>query len=525
MDSELNYKELVLKVKKLENEISNFKQTEKNLPSDEHCFHELFNNMYSGVIIYGAIDDGSDFVIKEINPAAERIDNITREVIGKSALKVFPGLKQCGYWDVYRRVWKTGVAEYLPARLYKDNRISYWGENYFFKLPSGELVSVHHDVSDQKLAEKALRESEQHFRAVVENSLTGISIVREGKVVYQNPEQRNLSRSITELFFDPDYKFIYPDDVAKIKFFHQKIVARKQQNFDVEFRFYSDDDFEGQRDKVKDNLKWVHCRANLVNFHGEEAILINLMDITETKEMERLLLMQDKMASLGRVAAGIAHEIRNPLSGINIYLNALEMVLNNSDNQGLNKMIMDIAGQMKSSSDKIESVIRRVMDFCKKVEPYFVLLDINKPIEEAIKLIGVSLRKNKVSFSKYLEKNLSLCRADPNLIEQVVLILINNASEAMRNTDGPKQIKVSSNMVNNHIIVRVSDSGSGIPLNLRDKIFDPFYTTKKYGTGIGLSICQRIIMDHNGSLTVTCSKWGGAEFIVKIPIENGENQK
>ncbi len=104
------------------------------------------------------------------------------------------------------------------------------------------------------------------------------------------------------------------------------------------------------------------------------------------------------------------------------------------------------------------------------------------------------------------------------MIEQVVLNLITNAAEAMKNVDGAKQIKVTSSAENNRILVRISDSGPGVPLNLREKIFDPFYTTKSEGTGIGLSLSHRTITDHGGSLSVFESKWGGAEFVIDIPI-------
>jgi C4-dicarboxylate-specific signal transduction histidine kinase len=95
---------------------------------------------------------------------------------------------------------------------------------------------------------------------------------------------------------------------------------------------------------------------------------------------------------------------------------------------------------------------------------------------------------------------------------------MSNAAEAMRNQQGDKLIKVASNVENNFVLVRVSDSGPGIPVELRTKVLEPFYTTKKTGSGIGLSLCHRIITDHGGSLTVETSEWSGAEFVIKLPI-------
>ena len=243
---------------------------------------------------------------------------------------------------------------------------------------------------------------------------------------------------------------------------------------------------------------------------------MSIMVLTQAKELERLLMIQDKMSSLGRVAAGIAHEIRNPLSGINIYLDTLEKIYDNAENL---EKVKGILAHLHSASTKIESVIRRVMDFSKPSEPKLVLTDINQPIEDAIGLCSVTLRKSGITIEKKLSEDLQPLHADPNLIEEVILNLITNAAEAMKNMDGEKKIEVASFMENNRIILKVSDSGPGVPSALKDKIFDQFYTTKSESTGIGLSLSHRIITDHGGSLTVCTSKWGGAEFLIEIPIE------
>jgi signal transduction histidine kinase len=222
------------------------------------------------------------------------------------------------------------------------------------------------------------------------------------------------------------------------------------------------------------------------------------------------------MTSLGRIAAGIAHEIRNPLSGINIYVNTLEKIYDSGES--LDK-VKKILGQVQSASNKIESVIRRVMDFSKPSEPKLILTDINQPVEEAINLSSVTLRKSGIKIEKDLARNLPLCRVDPLLIEEVILNLITNATEAMKNMGGDKILGVTSSMEKNSVLVRVSDSGPGVTQDIKGKIFDPFYTTKNGSTGIGLSLSHRIISDHGGTLRIFTSKWGGAEFVIEIPIK------
>ncbi|MBU7045444.1 MAG: PAS domain S-box protein, partial [Theionarchaea archaeon] len=139
-------------------DITERKEAEKELQTSEWRYRELFNNMNSGVAVYGAKDNGRDFVFKDFNKAAEKIDHIKKEeVIRKSVLKVFPGIRDYGLFKVFQRVWKTGKAEHHPISLYKDERITGWRDNYVYKLPSGEIVTVYDDVTESKKMEEKIR--------------------------------------------------------------------------------------------------------------------------------------------------------------------------------------------------------------------------------------------------------------------------------------------------------------------------------------------------------------------------------
>ncbi len=380
----------------------------------------------------------------------------------------------------------------------------------------GKVISViEHlrDITDLKRSERALVESEQRFRDLVENSLIGISIIQNNQIIYQNPEQEKLIGPLPREPKFADLENIHPDDAEKLRQFHQAVNSGQVQTQDTDFRFYLPDNTNNTLVK-----KWVQCRASIIEYQGEEAMLVNMMDISRSKEMERLLRIQDKMSSLGRVAAGIAHEIRNPLSGINIYLNTLEKIYDKRENLEKVKGILE---KIQSASIKIESVIRRVMDFSKPGEPKFVLTDINKSIKEAVNLSEVTLRKKGIKIEKALASDLPLCQADPNMIEQVILNLINNATEAMQDMRKGKKIEITSSIGNDCILMMVSDSGPGVPLAMKDQLFDPFYSTKSSGTGIGLSITHRIVTDHGGSMDISESRWGGAEFRIELPIKKG----
>ncbi|MEJ2723407.1 MAG: histidine kinase dimerization/phospho-acceptor domain-containing protein, partial [Deltaproteobacteria bacterium] len=262
-----------------------------------------------------------------------------------------------------------------------------------FGLHTLELEEEHYK------ADEALRESEKRFRDLIENSLVGICIIQDSHVIYQNPEQERLLGPLPRPPKLTEIEYIHPDDVQKVKEFYEDISCGRAHTRETEFRFYPVD-----RAGNRFNMKWVHCRASAFDYWGKEAILINMMDVTRAKELEHFLRIQDKMSSLGRVAAGIAHEIRNPLSGINIYLNTLEKVYDREDSL---EKVKQIIKQLQSASSKIESVIRRVMDFSKPGEPTFVSTNLNRPIEEAINLSSVALRKRGIKLEKILAEPMS----------------------------------------------------------------------------------------------------------------------
>ena len=364
-------------------------------------------------------------------------------------------------------------------------------------------------VIQKRRAEEALKKSEQQFRDLVESSPNGISIIRRGHIVYSNPRQIRLMGDLGT-FDTPNFERLHEDDLAKVDTFYNSLRNDKPTVFELDFRFYSKADL-----KEKGQLIWVHCIVSSINYKGRKALLLNTLDITRAKELERLLLVQDKMASLGHVAAGIAHEIRNPLSGINIYLRALTKNINKAGKEGKVTRTID---EIKSASAKIEAVIKRVMDFTKPCEPKFSSIDINQPIEDALRLANTTYKKSGVLIRTQLAENLPLCLGETQLIEEVILNLINNSADAMKGQDLPKMINIATSLEEQNLLICISDNGPGMSRQVQERIFEPFFTTKKHSTGIGLSICHRVIVDHNGFLEVESEKGLGTTFKIGLPV-------
>ncbi len=372
------------------------------------------------------------------------------------------------------------------------------------------ILGTQEDVSERREMEQALRESEKRFRDLVEHSLVGISILQQGQVVYQNPEARRLMGTLPPGFRFQNLQGQHPEDMTKMGQLSEESPAVANGPLDMELRFFPLGPSLNGRE-----ARWVHCRANRIDHQGQPALLVIMLDITKARELEHLLRIQDKMASLGRVAAGIAHEIRNPLSGINMYLSALETLTRDPERA---EEVEKVLASTKNASAKIEGVIKRVLDFARPSTPKLGWMNINHAIETAIDLASVSLRKAGITLERSLAEGMPLCYADAQLIEQVILNLLTNAAQALKAVEGPKNIEVRAAVDHDRMIIAVADSGPGVPQELREKIFDPFFSVKREGSGIGLSLSHRIVSDHGGSLKVGVSKWGGAEFVIEIPV-------
>ncbi len=205
-------------------DITERKRTETALIESEVRFRDLFNNMGAGVAIYDVVDNGEDFIFKNINSAVEKIEKVKKEdVAGRRVLEVFPGVKDFGLFSVLQRVARTGVAESHPVSIYRDNRISGWRENYVYKLPSGEIVAIYEDVTEQKQAEEKLRESEERYRALLFGAGIGVGYwSMDGTLLFLNEisykrlkgtEKDFIGKSMQELF--GDNADVYRDRIRK----------------------------------------------------------------------------------------------------------------------------------------------------------------------------------------------------------------------------------------------------------------------------------------------------------------------
>ena len=360
-----------------------------------------------------------------------------------------------------------------------------------------------------------LRESEDRFRSLVENELVGTMIVQEGRIVFRNPELERIMGPIPEGL---DFRRLGPPHSEDVrKFEHLCGTVREGEPFrqGMELRFSVPDVETGQH-----VIRWMECRTIPIDFQGRTAVLVNMVDLTRMKDLEQIVMAREKLASLGQLAAGIAHEIRNPLSGININISTLDLLCRRAD--GIDpeekEKLGAVVAQAKAASEKIGAVVKRILDYSKPIPPRMDRVDVVQVVRETLALSEVSIRKREVVLRQELSPEPLYCRADATLLEQAILNLVTNALQAMEAVDREKVLTVGVAREGQQAVIRVADNGPGVAGEILDKIFDPFYTTRKDGHGIGLSFSHRVVSKHNGRLSADNAEGGGAVFRIELPL-------
>jgi len=262
--------------------------------------------------------------------------------------------------------------------------------------------------------------------------------------------------------------------------------------------------------KAAGNFKWIGISTTIL--YDPKATPIGVIavfsDITDVKELEADIKLKERLAAIGELSAGIAHEIRNPLSAIGGYSELLKKGLSEDE------IASAVDGIIKETKN-LNRIVTNFLSFVRKPQPVFTETDINTLIKEIISMVSFDKNAERINFNIKALKPLPAIEADPFELKMAFSNIIQNAVQAMPNGG---RLTVKSGIQYGRIFIEIADTGGGIPKEIGDRIFNPFFTTKEQGTGLGLAIAHKIIEAHDGKIEFKTMHGKGTTFIIRLPI-------
>lgn len=222
----------------------------------------------------------------------------------------------------------------------------------------------------------------------------------------------------------------------------------------------------------------------------------------------------DRLAYLGKLAGGLAHEIKNPLSTIMVNLDLLREDLEGRG-ESTDKMALRKVEILKQETERLEEMLEDFLSLTKGLEIDASPLNIDTVVEEVLDFVGPELQRRGVEVRKFFDADIPPCKADRNLIKQALLNIVINAKDAMK--DGG-ELMVRTSAGPDSVRISITDTGSGIPDSQLQRIWDPYFTTKKEGSGLGLPTAKRIIEEHGGTIEALSEPGRGSSFTIVLPI-------
>lgn len=509
--------ELLIKNKELNKEIKNRKEAEGALK-----FTQFAVDHFSDAAFW----IGSDARFAYVNEATCRFLGYSKdELLTMTVHDIDPdfpkeiwaehwaGLKHRGS-DVIESHHRNKAGDIFPVEI-SVNYVEFEGNEYH--------CAFARDISFRKRAEKALRESEEKYRTVLEANPDPVAVYDiEGKVTYFNPAfTRIFGWNLKERLGKKMDLFVPEEAWRETKMMIEKVLAGE--------RFSG---IETQRFNKNGEIVPVNISGAIYKDQNGKPIgsVINLRDITEQKELEARLQQAQKMESIGTLAGGIAHDFNNILA---IIIGNTELALDDIPERERARFNLD---EIRTAALRAKDVVIQLLSFARKTKLEQKAIKLIPVVKDSIKLlratipVSIDIRQNMTASSDTIF-------ADPTQIHQIIINLCTNASHAMQETGGILGIKVKNVffkeqsdaphpdlLSGSYVKLTVSDTGQGIHPEVKDRIFDPYFTTKEVGkgTGMGLSVVHGIVNNYGGTISVESEVGEGTTFYVYFPVAEEE---
>ena len=484
------------------NNIAEIKEIKQYLAASEKKYEVLVSIINDGVVIL------QNDNIKFANDAMLKLLEMSREqVIEKPFTEFFsPDCRQeiksnseerhegHGSKTKYEAVMISGKGKNLPIEI-TATAITYEGK------PAEMLV-----LRDLTKA----RSTERMFNTLSSGTPMGLFIIQDGKLKFVGSQFEKITGYKIEEAEDlVPQKLVHPDD--------RKMVRENAINM---LKGLRSTPYEYRIIRKNGQLAWFVESVASIDYQGRRAVMIAGIDITEQKraeavrkEAEQRSQIASRLATVGEMAAGIAHEINNPLTTVIGYT---ELLMQSDIPESIRKDLRFI----NNGAQRVADIVRRMLTFARQTKPEHRYVNINDVIQNTLDMQLYSLNNNNIQVETRLEKDLPLTMADSGQLQQVFLNLIINAMIEMKIAHGGGNLQIQTRQIDNLIRITFKDSGPGISRENIEKIFNPFFTTREIGkgTGLGLSVCHGIVTGHNGKIYVKSRLGKGATFFIDLPI-------
>lgn len=475
------------------------------MPDPGERLSAIINTTVDGIIV---IDGGG--LIENFNPAAERLFGYPEaEVLGRNISMLMPSPYHEEHDDYLRRYRQTGEAAIIgTGRQVRGRRKD--GSIFPLHLSVGEMfiggerkfTGVLHDLTRRVQLEDQLRASEARWRAIIESAIDGIIVIdTNGSIEAFNPAAAKMFGYREDEVAGQNVKMLMPSPYHDQ---HDGYLAHYVSTGDARI-IGKGRDVIGRR---KDGSTFpLHLSVGEMVSDGERRFTGILHDLSERTALEAQLREQSALAKLGEMAAVIAHEVKNPLAGIRGAVQVIGGRLPEGNTDA--PMMKEIVARI----DSLDAMMKELLLFARPPQPRRQPTD----VIPLVRMTADLFKRDRAAANVDIEVSGSAppIPADAEMLKMVIQNLLINGAHAMKGR-GTINIRVDQHDANCRIAV--SDSGTGIPAAIRDKIFVPFFTTKSRGTGLGLPMAKRFIEAHDGRITVDCPPSGGTTVTLQLPV-------
>ncbi len=474
----------------------------------EARFTELFETLQEGIYIVSPEDK-----ILEVNPALVRMLGYSSkdELLSKKVSEIFVDEQQRS--QLVHEVDRHPVTEGREITLLrKDGQpIICLNTASAVRDTGGQVVRYQGalaDITERRAMEKNLYKQQEFARRLIDSFPDLIFVVdAQRHYTFVSPRVKEILGHEPQDVIGETFGYrTHEDDKTALLAVLDDVVHGKRNFGSVEIRV---------RHKQGD---WRRLRCHFSPLFDEkgkvEAVVISARDMTELKRLEEQLIQAEKLAAMGQMLAGVAHELNNPLTAI---LGASELL---RDRGGVDEHVKRQLDMTHRQARRAARIVQNLLEFSRPSSAQKRALDLNGVVDRTLQLHEHSLRRNGIEVDFHPVAGLPPVIGDANQLIQVFLNLVSNAEQAIREIRPAGRIQIRLGNSGSRVFASVQDDGIGIKPEALPKIFDPFFTTKRPGggTGLGLSICMSIVREHGGDIEVETLPAGGAAFTVFLPV-------